>query len=64
MFETNHVFLTEPNQTHSEPNQSFFQKPNQNRNKRIYSTHPYSESPFNLHLLTVAVLQNVLKTEH
>ena len=24
MFETNHVFLTEPNQTHSEPNQSFF----------------------------------------
>jgi len=37
-------FLTEPNKTHSEANQSFFQKPNQN--KKIYSTHTYYYKTF------------------
>ena len=37
-------FLTEPNQTHKELNPSCFSKkaePKPNRNKKIYSAHPY-----------------------
>ena len=35
------LFLTEPNQTHSEPNKSFFSKtePKLNQNLKIYSAH-------------------------